>query len=139
MVAISLVSAYVDFSSSNDFFWFQRSGALIVLAGANLQYSKLVTLWKKAFEREMAIEPVESRIASGQGISMLAMAKESVQTRDFAIRIHDAVTEKSMKDVVAIFLIVLGTVVWGYGDLPFKNQGPTNHSTGLTAKSAAGR
>jgi hypothetical protein len=139
MVAMSLASGYIDFSLSNDVFWFQRSGALIVLAGANLQYSKLVSLWRMALEREMAIEHVESQISSGQGISMLAMAKESVQTRDFAIRIHDVVTEKSMKDVIAIFLIVLGTVVWGYGDLPFKNQGSTNHSTGSAATNAAGR
>lgn len=139
MVLLSGVSLYVDFASPNDMYWFQRSGALIVLAGVNLQYAKLITLWKKALEREMAIEPVESKIASGNGISMLTMAKESEQTRAFAIQIYDVVTEKSMKDVIAVLLIVFGTVMWAYGDSPFRNQGTTNHSTGPAATSAADR
>lgn len=139
MVLLSAVSLYVDFVSPNDTYWFQRSGALIVLAGVNLQYAKLITLWKKALEKEMTIEPVESRVASGQEIGMFQMAKESELTRAFSIRIHDIVTEKSMKDVIAVPLIVFGTAMWGYGDLPFKNQGPTTHSTGPAAKSAADR
>ena len=120
MVVLSAISLYVDLSAPNDAYWFQRSGALIVLAGANLQYAKLVGLWKKAFEREMALEPVESRIASGKGLGILEMAKDSVQTRDFSIRIYETVTEKSMKDVIAVFFIVFATVIWGYGDIPFK-------------------
>lgn len=139
MVFLSGASLYVDFAAPNDVYWFQRSGALIVLAGVNLQYAKLVALWKKALERETAVEPVESRVASGQGISLLQTAKESETTRAFAIRIHDIVTEKSAKDGIAVFLIVFGTAMWGYGDLPFKGQGPTTHSTGPAAKSAAGR
>lgn len=120
MLAIALLALYVDFTSPNDKHWFQRSGALIALAGVELQYARLVSTWQKAWQREMAIEPVESRLASGQGVSMLAMAKESVQTRDFAIRIHNIITEKSRKDVVAVALIVAGTIVWAYGDIPFR-------------------
>ncbi len=130
MLVLAGASWYADSSVKNDFYWFQRSGALIVLAGANLQYSKLVNLWEKAFQREMALEPVSSKIASGQGISMLSMANESVQTRDFAIRIHDIVTEKSMKDVWAVIFIIAGTVIWGYGDIPFRDIFPTQHSPG---------
>jgi hypothetical protein len=138
MLFLSGVSLYVDFSASNDVYWFQRSGALIVLAGLSLQYAKLVALWKKALERETAVEPVESRVTSGQGIGLIQTAKESEATLAFAIRIHDIVTEKSAKDVIAIFHIVVGTTMWGYSDLPFKRQGPTTHSTGPAAKSAAG-
>ena len=120
MVALALVAICVDLAAPNDKYWFQRSGALIALAGVELQYARLISTWQKAWQREMAIEPVESRLASGKGVSMLAMAKESVQTRDFAIRIHRIVTEKSRKDVVAVVLVVVGTIVWAYGDLPFR-------------------
>jgi len=126
MVAIAIISIYFDYQlyldsiDNNESFWFQRSGALIVLAGVELQYSKLVNLWKKAFDQEMSLESVESKIGSGQGISMLEMAKDSVKTRDFTIRIHTVITEKSKKDTIAVLLMVIGTVVWAYGDLPFK-------------------
>lgn len=139
MLGLAAASLYADCSSPDDTYWFQRSRALIVLTGAALQYVKLVGLWNKALDREMSIEPVESRIASGKGIDMLSMANQSVQTREFAIRIHETLTEKSVLDVLAVVSIVAGTIIWAYGDLPFKNQGPTNHSTGPAAKSAAGR
>jgi hypothetical protein len=114
------VSFYWDLSHKNEVFWFQRSGALLVLAGANLQFAKLAELWKRALEAETKVPTVEEKIASGHGISMAATARESSATRDFAIRIHKMVTEKSRKDVLAVIFIVAGTVIWGYGDLPFK-------------------
>ena len=120
ILAASIASIIFDFLTPNDFYWFQRSGALIVLAGVELQYSNLMSVWKKAVEREKNIESVVSRIASAKGIGMKELAEESEKTRAFALRIHETVTSKSTKEVFAVAFIIAGTVIWGYGDLPFK-------------------
>jgi hypothetical protein len=122
MLALTFVSLWWDITHKNEVYWFQRAGALVVLAGANLQYAKVVDLWKRALEVESNLPSVEERIASGQGISMSATAKETSETHAFAIRIHGMVTEKSRKDVLAILFILFGTVIWAYGDLLFKCQ-----------------
>lgn len=120
MLALSAASLWLDIAHRNEVFWFQRSGALLVLAGANLQYAKIVDLWRSALDVQARIPTAEEKIANGQGIGMRAAAEESSETRDLAIRIHNMVTEKSGKDIVAVIFIVAGTVIWGYGDLPFK-------------------
>lgn len=117
---LTLASLIGDFLLPEKHYWFQRSGALIVLAGVELQYAKLVDLWNRALEGEMTVEPVESRIASGQGVSLLSTARESETTRKLAVRLHTLVTEKSPKDILAVACIIVGTIVWAYGDLPFK-------------------
>ncbi len=51
---------------------------------------------------------------------MRELADESEKTRAFALRIHETVTSKSTKEITAVVFIILGTVIWGYGDYPFK-------------------
>lgn len=92
----------------------------MVLAGVELQYSRLAMLWQSAVNREKEIESVQSRIDSGKGIDMKELAEESEKTRAFALRIFDTITTKSIGEIVAISLIIGGTLIWGYGDLPFK-------------------
>lgn len=120
MILAGIISFIVDLSFENELYWFQRSGALLVLAGVELQYSRLTMLWQSAVNREREIEPVQSRIDSGKGIGMKELAEESEKTRAFALRIFDVVTTKSKKEIIAISLIIIGTFIWGYGDLPFK-------------------
>jgi hypothetical protein len=122
IIVVSAGSLLYDFFVLNEMYWFQRSGALLVLAGVELQYSKITALWKKAVERERAIEPVESRIESGKGIKMSELAEESERTRAFALRIHDTLTGKSAKEIVAVVFIITGTIVWAYGDIPFRTN-----------------
>jgi hypothetical protein len=120
MILAGIISFTVDHLFKNELYWFQRSGALLVLAGVELQYSRLTMLWQSAVNREREIEPVQSRIDSGKGIGMKELAEESEKTRAFALRIFDTVTTKSKKEIIAISLIIIGTFIWGYGDLPFK-------------------
>jgi hypothetical protein len=120
MILAGIISFTIDLLLKNELYWFQRSGALLVLAGVELQYSRLTMLWQSAVNREREIEPVQSRIDSGKGIGMKELAEESEKTRAFALRIFDAVTTKSKKEIIAISLIISGTFIWGYGDLPFK-------------------
>ncbi|UIP30292.1 hypothetical protein [Photobacterium sp. TLY01] len=120
MILIAVISLIADFITSNPNFWFQRSGALIVLAGAELQYSSILSNWAKAKSREKEMLELEAKIAQGNGISMSGIYQELAKTRNFSIEIHELITQKSQKQSVAIFFIVLGTVIWGYGDMPFK-------------------
>ena len=106
IIAVSGVSLLFDFMCQNEMFWFQRSGALIVLAGVELQYSKVISLWQTAVNREKEIESVETKIESGKGINMKELAEESEKTRAFSLRIHDAVTKKSSKESIAVILLI---------------------------------
>ena len=118
---ITAASFYVDLTNPNDKFWFQRSGALITVAGVWFQYMKIVSTWKQAFENEINHMPTKESLESGQGLWMSDMAKEGWRTRDFVKRIHSIVTAKSPKDVISILLVVSGTLIWAYGDLPFRS------------------
>lgn len=121
MVILAFVCVYVDLTYKNDLYWFQRAGALLVLAGVELQYAKLASLWRNELDEELAVPSVQDRIKSGQGISMLQEATNSERTRGLAIRLHRLVTEKSGKeDVWAVVFIVAGTLIWAFGDLPFR-------------------
>jgi hypothetical protein len=120
MVALALGGLYLDWSLKDDFYWFQRSGALLVLAGVELQYAKLKSMWKEGLEEALAIPSVAQRIASGQGVSLRQEAETADATRRLLVRLHMLVTEKSLKDVLAVVFLIVGTVVWGFGDLPFR-------------------
>ena len=120
MVALSLGSLYLDWSLKDGYYWFQRSGALLVLAGVELQYAKLKSMWKDELGKELAIPSVMQRIASGQGVSMLQEAETAEVTRGLTVRLHRLITEKSPKDVLAVVFLIVGTIVWGFGDLPFR-------------------
>ncbi|ELK1818476.1 hypothetical protein RUV71_003663 [Vibrio cholerae] len=120
MILIAAVSIIVDYFFYDGNNWFQRAGALIVLAGAELQYSEILNNWDNAKKREKEIPSFEEKVAEGKGIDMKGVYQDLHKTRKFALEIHGYVTDKSVKQTIAIIFIVIGTVVWGYGDLPFK-------------------
>ncbi|WP_057972903.1 hypothetical protein [Lysobacter antibioticus] len=120
MVMLSLVGLWLDITLKDGFYWFQRTGALLVLAGVELQYAKLTSLWKNELGDELNAPTVRERLSSGQGISMLQEAQAAEATRGLAVRLHRIVTDKSMKDVAAVISLIIGTIIWAFGDLPFR-------------------
>lgn len=120
VVLLAVVGLYIDVTLEDGFFWFQRTGALLVLAGVELQYAKLTSMWKSELDGALSVPTVQERIKTGQGVSMLDEAKTSEATRRLAIRLHRMVTEKSAKDVLAVAFVITGTIIWGFGDLPFR-------------------
>lgn len=120
MVSIAGVSFIADLFFYDECNWFQRAGALIVLAGAGLQYSSISNNWKKASHREQKMLNLQNKISVGKGISLSDLYDKLEKTRNFSVEIHEIITEKSFKQVIAIILIVTGTVIWAYGDIPFK-------------------
>lgn len=120
MIGVAIVSLLADIVSYDGSNWFQRSGALLVLAGAELQYSAIRSNWQKAQRREKEMPNFDDKIAEGKGITMTELYEDLARTRNFSIEIHEIITAKSLKQVLAIVLIVAGTGIWGYADIPFK-------------------
>jgi len=76
------------------YYWFQRSGSLMVLFAVTLDFEQ-----SKYIHREESISPrIGTNILIGKELSN---ARRLIQ--------H-----------FAVFLILIGTLIWGYGDLPFK-------------------
>lgn len=76
-------------------YWFQRSGSLVVFIGVILQFRQLIC----------TEEGDTLNSAFGKHIGYSA-GRMNAQQKIFQI--------------LATLLSVLGTVIWGYGDLPFK-------------------
>lgn len=117
-LVITGISFWFDWTSPGQTYWFPRAGALLVLAGAVGEYQKLMKTWAASKQTEQSVPSVKEKIAIG-GIGMKELAEESYQTREFAIRIYDVLTRKDHLDVYSFILILLGTVIWAYGDVPF--------------------
>lgn len=76
---------------ASDFFWFQRSGALLVLAATVAEFCQ--------FDRPS----LSDELSHGVGKTALM-----------------SLWQRSVK-IAGIIAIVAGTVIWAYGDLPFKS------------------
>lgn len=120
VILVAIASIIVDLYFYDGAHWFQRAGALIVLAGAGLQYSAILTNWSNAKSREKEMLGFDEKIAAGKGVGVKEMYEDLAKTRNFSLEIHGLITEKSNKQTFAILFIIIGTVIWGYGDLPFK-------------------
>ena len=119
MILVCTVSVAADLTVEQLRYWFQRSGALVVIAAMQLQYSKLVSLWKQAIATEQQIDPVVARLERDERISMKSAHDESAATRNFAVRLHGLLTQRDIRDVWATVFLIVGTLIWSYGDLPF--------------------
>jgi len=121
MLIICGVSFYWDAMRSNEIYWFQRSGALIVLAGVALQYSKITSLWKNATHPpRLANSDIDPMIPESARL-VEGMNPVVKNTRDLALQTHEIIAGKSYKDSIAVLFIIVGTVIWAYGDIPFKS------------------
>jgi len=90
------VSLYIDINTiENEYYWFQRSGSIMVLFAVALDFEQS----KYTKTKESSSLMIEGKPAIiGQVLSI---------TRVYIQRF-------------SIVLIVLGTAIWGYGDLLFK-------------------
>lgn len=120
LILLSLGSLFLDLFAFAPTNWFQRSGALLILAGIQLQFSKLVGTWRAAIAKEEPALTVDERLARGMKVSMHGEADQSARTRNFALELHRLLTARSKEDIGALALILIGTVVSSYGDIPFR-------------------
>ncbi|HCE1484113.1 TPA: hypothetical protein NJ323_001122 [Vibrio parahaemolyticus] len=110
-LSVSIYSLYLDWGSDS-FTWFQRSGALIVLAGAILSYRSIFRL---------GINGVGGASDNGVSIGKVAGYSEDgkmlIQHSEEHIRYYEQILLDKFCGYIGAILAILGTVVCGYGDL----------------------
>jgi len=93
IVIISLVASYHSYLGKHD--WLQRSGSLIVVIAVIMEYMHL-----KIFDKAGTQSSVLNSSLSFKGSKLITNMYNSVWKVNY-------------------ILLILGTVVWGYGDIPF--------------------
>lgn len=110
---VVVLSIHADIGNKS-LLWFQRSGSIVVFFGALLSYRSIVRLGK-----------------NGTGGSPVLFAKATVVSIDNACPVqtmkvaYDTETEEQFiqhaldkfAGYIGTWLMVIGTVIWGYGDL----------------------
>jgi hypothetical protein len=96
-IAVGGMSLYFDFYLKVPH-WFQRSGSIITILGAILSARKLISKGiKESIESEYVCSGGDSETDFSE---IAAEAKKNVQSA-----------------YIGIFFIIIGTVIWGYGDI----------------------
>ncbi|MGP5565439.1 hypothetical protein [Vreelandella alkaliphila] len=96
---ILFISLIVDLFAETDQYWFQRSGALLCMLAIAVEF--------RINEVRGAIDVTDEDLTS--------ITEQAVITEDFI----DTQTYLFLK-YFSHFSIAVGTVVWAYGDIPFK-------------------
>jgi hypothetical protein len=99
-LAIALASAIASVLTG-EWHWFQRSGAMLVLCGAILSARELMRKEPKQLIREELAE---------DGISQQQLPQSTIEDRRQTVL--DVLSAK-----FGIRMMVVGTVIWAYGDL----------------------
>lgn len=92
MVAIPVYSFYYSFLTSNGA-WFSRSGSLMVLIGAFVEYSHMNYKQYLRERRDHTYKPRQEYVSE--------------------------LNKRKKFDIVILMLLAAGTLIWGYGDLLF--------------------
>ncbi len=95
VVFFSIDMIYAD--GNNDTYWFQRSGSVVVVLAAWLEYRQI----KPFFD-----------------VLKLKDKAANAGNKYFGLWAEDTV--RNFFSGIALFLAIAGTIVWGYGDLLFK-------------------
>ena len=111
-VACAVISLYLDSKSIEDTTWFARSGSLVVLASAIVEfrlskffYDDVFHSLKKTAKKQSGLSAVSDnkliqKLIESNLIEKPAMPKSRKILRNFS---HG--------------LIIVGTIIWGYGDI----------------------
>ena len=110
---IVAVSVYFDLSKSS-WGWFQRSGSLVVLIGAVLGYRSIVRLGVSGVGGAAPFA-VKAKIVSVDNSGPVQMAR--VAYDDETQKMLTEYANDKLAGFIGAALIVIGTVIWGYGDL----------------------
>jgi hypothetical protein len=112
-VVVVAVSIYFDLGKQH-WLWFQRSGSLLVIIGAMLTYRSIMRL---------GVQGVGGApVSFGRGAVM--SVDDSGPLQIVSVELDDETKEMLAQEQAdklfgyfGVFTILLGTVVWGYGDL----------------------
>lgn len=112
VVVFGLIPSYYGLAC--DIAWFPRSGALLVIIGTFLTYTEFVGLREKWLKK----------LSSKKTFLAFRAARESATPNRIDLIGTDVHWERSeiKKRILrsGVFTIIIGTFVWGYGDVLFK-------------------
>lgn len=114
LAAIVVVLSVCADVGSHSWLWFQRSGSIVTLIGAILGYRSIVRLGKAG------VGGANMSIVMGKAVASSYEGGTPLVTVEL-----DEATSKAMLEAendkragyVGAFMIVIGTLIWGYGDL----------------------
>jgi len=113
-VFITSISLYSDWGSDS-FCWFQRSGSLLVMIGAILSFRSIVRLGKKgaggAPSRGATIAKIKgSFLKDGRRMVQIEQNPDDLEY-------DNQVGLDKLAGYIGAIYAILGTIIWGYGDL----------------------
>jgi len=106
------VSIYFDLCSINSTTWFARSGAIVVLVAAIVEFRLASYSYEDIYNA--AIQTARKK-ASTPSVSDNPMVNGLVQSN--LTKKPEAPLSRKILSVVSHIFVILGTAVWGYGDL----------------------
>lgn len=107
------LSIKADFRSTA-WTWFQRSGSFLVLAGAVLSYRSIVRDGVKGVGGSQVLF-AKGKIESVDDSGPVQMVKLSYNEKTERAFLEAAIDQ--LAGYVGAFLLIIGTLIWGYGDL----------------------
>lgn len=111
-ILFSMASMFVDVQTVDDTIWFQRSGAVLVLFAAIVEYRLASYSHDEVYD---AIKVTAKKRAVMPNISNNDLVNGLIKS-NIASKPETPKYRKVLK-LFAHVLIVLGTAIWGYGDL----------------------
>lgn len=112
-LAATAYSIYLDWGAAS-WVWFQRSGSLLALAGAVLSYRSIVRLGIDGVGGAYPVA-IKGTVVSSDSSGPTQMLKVSYDAETLAI-LQQASIDR-VAGYVGAYMMVSGTVIWGYGDL----------------------
>jgi len=110
-IIFSAVSLYIDIQSVSETTWFARSGSIVVLLAVVVEYRLSSYLYDdidtaaKKTARKKAVMPSFSDNSLTDGLVKANFTSKPKPPKS-----------RSILAFVSHFLVILGTVIWGYGD-----------------------
>ena len=111
-IVFSMASMFFDIQTVDDTIWFQRSGAVLVLFAAIVEYRLASYSHDEVFD---AIKVTAKKRAVMPNISDNDLVNGLVKS-NIASKPETPKDRKVLKLFAHVF-VVLGTAIWGYGDL----------------------
>lgn len=110
-----IISISCDLQSIEDTTWFARSGSIVVLLAAIVEYRLSSFLYDDVHQAAIKTtkkSAVISSVLDDPLIAGLVNARHTIKP--------ESTKSRSLLSIISLALIVAGTVIWGYGDIWIK-------------------
>ena len=109
-MGIMVASIYCDYGNEA-WVWFQRSGSVMVLCGAILTYRSVLRIGLQG------VGGAEPHFIRGTVMGTQENGNVNIKFSEESRQLLREAFKDKLAGFIGIFLIIFGTLVWGYGDL----------------------